>query len=113
MHKLNKGLAVPLPAHPSFKTVPFDLGGKVDLLAREDKGPIFKAETKPFQGDPDIEEVIGADEFKNWGKNISFRVSYTLVVHTIKGVCKVVKWAASEGRRVRVAGFRHSWRYGH
>ena len=72
---------------------------------------IFKAKTEPFQGDPDIEQVIGVDEFKNWGKNVSFRAGYTLVVHTIEGVCKVVKWAASQGRKVRVAGFRHSWRY--
>ena len=110
IHKLDKDVAVPPPGHPSFKTVPFDLAPEAEdpKIGRD---TIFKTKTKPFQDDPDIEEVIGADEFRNWGKNISFRASYTLVVHTIEGVCKVVKWAAFEGRRVRVTGFRHSWRY--
>ncbi|KAH6903835.1 hypothetical protein BKA70DRAFT_1110157 [Coprinopsis sp. MPI-PUGE-AT-0042] len=60
-------------------------------------------------GHAHIEQVVGEDEFKNWGKTVNFRASYTLVVRSIAGVCEVVKWAAKEGKKVRVAGFRHSW----
>ena len=68
------------------------------------------SETFPVLGDPGIEQVVGDNAFINWGKNVSFRASHTLIVRSVEAVCKVVKWAASEGRRVRVAGFRHTWR---
>lgn len=97
--------------HSAFKTVPFDLNG--DGVHREYMGVTFDHKTTPFQDDPEIEHVVGADQFHNWGKTVSFRASCTLVVRSIRGVCKVVKWAASEGRRVRAAGFRHSWTYAH
>jgi len=112
MNRLNEGLEVRLPPRAPYQTRPFDLGrAGVSTQDKDAKlgGGIFKTKTTPFQGDPDIEQVVGANEFKNWGKNISFMAGYTLVVHSIKGVCKVVKWAKGEGRRVRVAGFRHSW----
>lgn len=128
MHKLNKGpgMKVKLPERPAHKVVPFTprraasahgLAADVEHVGEEVKADVerlFKTKTKPFDGiveDPDVEQVIGADEFKNWGKNVSFRASYTLVVHTVAGVCRVVKWAAENDKKVRVAGFRHSWRY--
>ena len=70
---------------------------------------------RPFLGTADVEQLVDGRDleivFKNWGKTVNFRASHTLVVHSVQGICKVVKWAASVGRRVRVAGFRHSWRY--
>jgi hypothetical protein len=48
-------------------------------------------------------------EFSNWGQTYQFAPSKTLVIETRDGVCKVVQWAAAQGKRVRVAGFRHSW----
>ena len=47
--------------------------------------------------------------FSNWGKTVSFDPGYTLVIRSIRGVCEVVKWAAKKGRKVRAAGFRHTW----
>ncbi|KAH9914605.1 uncharacterized protein B0H18DRAFT_1044638 [Fomitopsis serialis] len=47
--------------------------------------------------------------FSNWGKTVSYDPGYTLVIRTIRGVCEVVKWAAKKGKKVRVAGFRHTW----
>ncbi|TFY63527.1 hypothetical protein EVJ58_g3204 [Rhodofomes roseus] len=47
--------------------------------------------------------------FSNWGKTVSYDPGYTLVIRTIHGVCEVVKWAAQKGKKVRVAGFRHTW----
>ena len=110
---------------PSWKTVPFRLEGdtvdvahkvadvveRVEHKLADDVHLVLKAHTKVFHYDPEIEQVVHEDDFKNWGETVRFRAGYTLVVRTIAGVCKVVKWAASEGRKVRVAGFRHSWRY--
>ena len=57
-----------------------------------------------------VQLVETDDGFSNWGKNINFRPSHTLIVRSISGLQRVVKLAAQEGRKVRVAGFRHSWR---
>ena len=112
------------PEHGAWKTVPFILEQeaagfvyKVDKVVEKieekvqgDVHIISKVETKLLHHNAEIERVVGEDEFKNWGETVRFKAGYTLVVRTIEGVCKVVRWAASEGRRVRVAGFRHSWR---
>ena len=58
--------------------------------------------------DESVQSVEGED-FKNWGGTVEFTPSYNLVVRTVEGVQRVVKWAAQAGKRVRVAGFRHSW----
>lgn len=132
MQELNEGpgMKVKPPPRPAYKVVPFTLPddasadgfaahaeGSGDLMQRSviPTGLFWPgtSKTQPFAetaGDPDIERVIGEDAFQNWGKNVSFRASYTLVVRSIAGVCKVVKWAAAKGKKVRVAGFRHSWR---
>lgn len=47
--------------------------------------------------------------FSNWGQTVSYDPSYTLVIRSIRGVREVVKWAAKKGKRVRAAGFRHTW----
>lgn len=72
---------------------------------------LFDVPTVTFAetGDPAVQQVVGVDQFKNWGQNITFNASHQLVVRSIEGVQKVVKWAAAKGKRVRVAGFRHSW----
>ena len=111
--------------HSDFKVVPFipkleadvkGFGTRVDGFAEKIEKKVkdvFGFSTKTFAelGDPAVQQVVDADDFHNWGKVVSFRASYTLVVRSIEGVCKVVKWAASQGKKVRVGGFRHSWRY--
>ena len=47
--------------------------------------------------------------FNNWGMTVSYEPSYTLVIRSVSGVCEVVKWAAKKGKKVRAAGFRHTW----
>ncbi|KIJ47106.1 hypothetical protein M422DRAFT_164369 [Sphaerobolus stellatus SS14] len=47
--------------------------------------------------------------FSNWGGTVTFQPGKTLVVRSIKGVQEVVRWAAKEGKKVRVSGFRHTW----
>lgn len=121
MQKADKPSAI-LPhhqhGHHKFKTVPFhphslaaassaSISGQKTGLPLHDA--IRKVKAGLFQEESDVERVICDDQFENWGKTISFCAGYTLVVRTIAGVCEVVKWAASESRRVRVAGFRHSW----
>ncbi|EIN04699.1 hypothetical protein PUNSTDRAFT_146346 [Punctularia strigosozonata HHB-11173 SS5] len=68
---------------------------------------------KPLPGgEPAIQELKfpkGKATFANWGHTIYYEPEATFVVRTIEGVCELVKWAAREGKKVRVAGFRHSW----
>ncbi|CAL1712310.1 unnamed protein product [Somion occarium] len=52
---------------------------------------------------------VDENEFSNWGKNVNFDAGSTLIVRSVAGVCKVVQWAAAQDRKVRAAGFRHSW----
>lgn len=73
-------------------------------------------ESRPFFDDEDpaktsVEHILVKDGFSNWGKNVTFEPSYTLVVRSIAGLQRVVKWAAANAKKVRVSGFRHSWRY--
>jgi len=51
---------------------------------------------------------IGA-EFENWGLTVQHTPSYTFVPTTVEGVKNLIKWAKAKGRRVRAAGYRHTW----
>jgi len=69
--------------------------------------PFSKIENAESLG---IDEVVFPNHFFNWGHTVDNMPAHTLVVATEKGVCEVVKWAAKTGKKVRVAGFRHTWR---
>jgi hypothetical protein len=73
---------------------------------------IFTDTFREIQGAKElgIDEVEDCTSFFNWGSTVHFEASHTLVVSSVRGVQEVVKWARTKGRRVRVAGFRHSWR---
>lgn len=62
----------------------------------------------------DVQKIkVGSNEsvwFANWGNTVEFKTGHTLEVNTVQGVCDIVKWAKGNGKRVRVAGFRHTWR---
>ena len=65
---------------------------------------------------PDVREADGRPvqyldeaEFRNWGRTVRNTPSVTFVPRTKHGVCEVVKWASARDKRVRAAGYRHSW----
>ncbi|KAF5344803.1 hypothetical protein D9758_014414 [Tetrapyrgos nigripes] len=67
---------------------------------------------------PDVKEGDGKDmvyipdlAFQNWGLTVKNKPSYTFTARTRVGVQNLVKWASgpSVNKRVRVAGFRHTW----
>ncbi|CAE6497565.1 unnamed protein product [Rhizoctonia solani] len=47
--------------------------------------------------------------FENWGKTVKNAPSDTFVARTETGLCNLVKWAERLGKKVRVAGYRHTW----
>jgi hypothetical protein len=90
----------PPPIHVVPPIPPFHLllfNGISDLLISEEPAIV------------EIQENLASPRFFNWGQTYSFVPGKTLVIRTKEGVCRVVKWAADNGRKVRVAGFRHSW----
>jgi hypothetical protein len=52
---------------------------------------------------------LGAAPFSNWGLTVQNTPAVTAVPKTKAGVCNLVKWAASNRKTVRAAGYRHTW----
>lgn len=82
--------------------------------APPDEIPIYS--TRPFfedeaAGETTVELVDTENQFSNWGKVVSYLPSHTLIVRSVAGLQRVIRWSAQEGKKVRVSGFRHSWRY--
>jgi FAD/FMN-containing dehydrogenase len=48
-------------------------------------------------------------QFRNWGRTVSNTPAVTFVPRSKQGVCEIVRWASARGKRVRAAGYRHSW----
>ncbi|KAJ3559702.1 hypothetical protein NM688_g179 [Phlebia brevispora] len=108
LKKLNQEL---IPEKPKKEVVIHRFFDAAHAGKYEDmEGTELAAET-PGLTDKDVQEVDTAKVFSNWGKTVSFNVDHTLVVRTVAGVQKVVRWAAQQPNKpkVRVAGFRHSW----
>ena len=104
-----EGYQAPKPVH--VHAHPFQAALHVEMEHISDhftKKHLIMHKDVSLQLDESVQSVDGED-FKNWGGTIEFKPSYNLVVRTVEGVCRVVKWAAQAGKRVRVAGFRHSW----
>ncbi len=65
--------------------------------------------------DPVILEADGSPmrclrgPFRNWGRTVEFEPAVTFVPKTKTGLCNLVKWAASAGKSVRCAGYRHTY----
>src|SRR5262249_24857187 len=47
--------------------------------------------------------------FRNWGRTVENTPALTFLPRTKKGVANLVKWASAHGKKVRVAGYRHTW----
>ncbi|KAF8341453.1 uncharacterized protein EI90DRAFT_3034007 [Cantharellus anzutake] len=62
-----------------------------------------------LEGDGKPALVFESLPFQNWGQTVSNTPSTIWVIRTIAGVKNLVKFASSQRKRVRVAGFRHTW----
>jgi hypothetical protein len=58
----------------------------------------------------EVEEILGAETFKNWTATVEYAPGCTLLVRSLEGVRRVVQWAGKNDLRLRVSGFRHTWR---
>jgi hypothetical protein len=65
---------------------------------------------------PDLREADGspvwyveAAQFQNWGRTVRNTPAVTFVPRTKQGVREIVKWARTNNKTVRAAGYRHSW----
>ncbi|KAL5443391.1 hypothetical protein PMIN06_008706 [Paraphaeosphaeria minitans] len=47
--------------------------------------------------------------FANWGQTVSNSPRFTFLPTTVRGVQRIVQFAAANNYRVRCAGYRHSW----
>ena len=47
--------------------------------------------------------------FQNWGRTVENTPSVTFVPKTKAGICNIVQWAKANNKRVRAAGYRHTW----
>jgi hypothetical protein len=52
---------------------------------------------------------IEGTTFENWGRTVCNVPALTCFPRSKAGVCNIVKWAASKGKKVRASGYRHSW----
>lgn len=73
-------------------------------FARDD--PVTKI--VEFDGKP-VKTLKPKSEFENFGQNLHHKPAITFEPQTRTGVANVVKWAVANGKRVRCAGFRHTW----
>jgi hypothetical protein len=64
--------------------------------------PRFRAELTTTQS-------YVAAEFKNWGLTVLNTPAYTFVPTTVYGLQNLVRWAKANNKRIRAAGYRHSW----
>ncbi|KAF5346576.1 hypothetical protein D9758_013474 [Tetrapyrgos nigripes] len=90
-----------IPKKPSFVYQDF-----LKLVAAEgqDFPHVEEGDGKPMVYIPNL-------AFQNWGLTVKNKPSYTFIARTRVGVQNLVKWASepSVNKRVRVAGFRHTW----
>ena len=66
-----------------------------------------------------IKEITEADgspvlvysnrRFRNWGGTVDYIPANTFVPRSKQGVANIVRWAKKNNRRVRAAGYRHTW----
>lgn len=71
--------------------------------------PRFEPSSEVKEGDGHGALYVNKLPFQNWGDSINHSTSSTWQIRTRVGVKNLVVWAAKNNKRVRVAGFRHSW----
>ena len=95
-HPLGQFHLPPSPLFTEFKA----LFGEKKQLHNE----VLEGDGKPMWHIPGL-------EFRNWGLTVSNNPSDSFVARTVVGVQNLVKWAKARGKTVRLAGYRHTWRY--
>lgn len=65
--------------------------------------------TDVLEGDGKPMRRVKGSRFWNWGLTVDNTPSDTFSARTRIGVQNLVKWAKQNNKRVRVAGFRHTW----
>jgi hypothetical protein len=53
--------------------------------------------------------LASKDTFDNWGRIVRFTPHVTFQPRSVVGVQNIMKWAVAHNKRVRTAGYRHSW----
>lgn len=81
---------------------------KLEPLTRQ-----LREALRPFPGIAEADgspvDCIEREVFRNWGYTVENTPGYTFVPRTLIGICNIVRWATSSGKRVRAAGYRHTW----
>ncbi len=68
-----------------------------------------------YRQHPEVKERDGSGvsyhdlAFQNWGRTVQNTPAVTFVPKTKEGICNIVRWARANGKRVRGAGYRHTW----
>lgn len=68
-----------------------------------------KGTDEVLEGDGKPMRRLTNAQFSNWGLTVQNTPSDTFSARTRVGIQNLVKWAKSHDKRVRVAGFRHTW----
>lgn len=89
----------PLPRSPHFHHMLKAICEKLEPFEE-----VMEGDGKPMER----VSLKEAKEFVNWAKTVRNRPSHTFVARTKVGLCNLVKWARKNGKKVRVAGYRHT-----
>ncbi|CAE6418865.1 unnamed protein product [Rhizoctonia solani] len=98
------GARGPVPAFQPLPTSPHARHTALKIVKNlEDFDEVKEADGKPMR------RLSPNTKFENWGKTVENNPSDTFVARTETGLCNLVKWAKQQGKKVRVAGYRHTW----
>ena len=61
------------------------------------------------EADGSAVRYFDAAEFRNWGRTVRNTPAVTFVPRSKHAVKEIVRWAAANDKRVRAAGYRHTW----
>ncbi|CAE6465741.1 unnamed protein product [Rhizoctonia solani] len=89
---------LPLPPSPHFHHLATTLAHNLEPFPE-----VLEADGKP------MDHVKPGTKFQNWGRTVENTPAFTFVARTEVGLCNLVKWAAGAKKKVRVAGYRHTW----
>jgi len=111
-------IAAELATHPATVERPFEAAvvDVADLVERRWRNVLSRFGAVPGIQVDDLREADGTPvrciegtAFENWGRTVRNVPALTCFPRTKAGVCSIVKWAASNKKKVRVSGYRHSW----
>ncbi|CAE6354033.1 unnamed protein product [Rhizoctonia solani] len=88
---------IPLPLSPHTRKMAVDI-----VKHLENSEEVKEGDGKPMKR-------LSRARFDNWGHTVTNTPSDTFVARTEEGLCNLVKWAKDNGKKVRVAGYRHTW----